>query len=333
MPETNFWFAGSHEEFAPSELMRQCLAAEHAGFDGLGCSDHFAPWFPDGQSGNAWVFLGALGEAAKLPIGTGVTPVIHRYHPGVIAQAFMTLEEMFPGRVFLGAGSGESLNEWPLGLDWPAPHEQLDRFDKGLEAIVRLWDGETVTMDGGWFALREAKLYTRAKTKPKLYVSAFGPQAARIAGKWGDGVWTMGDPETAPEVTDAYRESCAEHGREPGEVIFQSGFAWAESEEAAIDGARRWKPTQLPEVYLEDIHDPAEMQRIAEEKVSDEQFAKHGFMVGSEPDEFAERLRELQRLGPSTICLQLIGQADPLGSIRVMGEKVLPVLRRARVGR
>lgn len=332
MPDTKFWFAGSHEEFTPSELLAQCRAAEEAGFDGLGCSDHFQPWFPDGNSGNAWVFLGALGQATELPIGTGVTPVIHRYHPGVIAQAFMSLEELYPGRVFLGVGSGESLNEVPLGLDWPSPKEQLERFDRGLEAIVRLWDGETVTMDGGWFSLADAKLYTRAATRPKLYVSAFGPQAARIAGKWGDGVWTMGDPETAPEVIDAYRESCAEHGREPGEVIFQTGFAWADSEQAALDGARRWKPTQMPELYLEDIHDPADMQRRAAEEVTDEQFAKEGFIVGSDPQEFVARLREMQDLGPSVICCQLIGQADPMGSIRTMGEKVLPALRGSRAG-
>jgi coenzyme F420-dependent glucose-6-phosphate dehydrogenase len=325
------WFAGSHEEFPPSELLRQARAAEDAGFDGLGCSDHFAPWFPDGQSGNAWAYLGALGAQTKLPIGTGVTPVVHHHHPAAIAQAWMTLEELYPGRVWLGAGSGEALNEVPLGLDWPEPDEMLERFDRGLEAISRLWDGETVTMDAGWFRLKEAKLYTRAASRPKLYVSAFGPQAARIAGRWGDGVWTMGDPETAPEVIEAYRESCAEHDREPGEVIFQTGFAWAEDEQAALEGARRWKPTQMPEVYRDDIHDPTEMQRLASEQVSDEQFAKEGFLVGSDPEAFVERLREMEDLGPTVVCLQLIGQADPLGSIRVMGEQVLPALRGARV--
>jgi coenzyme F420-dependent glucose-6-phosphate dehydrogenase len=331
MSEIKYWFAGSHEEFAPSELLRQAQEAERAGFDGLGCSDHFAPWFPDGESGNAWVYLGALGAQTKLPIGTGVTPVVHHHHPGAIAQAWMSLEEMFPGRVWLGAGSGESLNEVPLGLDWPEPDEMLERFDRGLEAIVRLWDGETVTMDGGWFRLHDAKLYTRAKARPKLYVSAFGPQAARIAGKWADGVWTMGDPETAPEVIEAYRESCAEHGREPGEIIFQTGFAWASDEQAALDGARRWKPTQMPEVYRDDIHDPAQMQRLAGDQVSDEDFAKQGFIVGSDPEEAVRRLNEMAELGPTIVCLQLIGQADPIGSIRTYGEHVLPAVRRARV--
>ena len=169
---TRYWFAASTEEFTPSQMLEQARAAEAAGFDGLGVSDHFAPWFPDGQAAQAWVYLGALGQVTSRPIGT---PVLHHYHPAVIAQAFMSVEQMYPGRVWLGVGSGEALNEVPLGLEWPEPAEKLARFEKGLEAIDRLWNGETVTMDGGWFTLEKAKLYTMAPSRPKLYVSAFGP--------------------------------------------------------------------------------------------------------------------------------------------------------------
>jgi len=190
-----YWFATSTEEFTPTEMLEQAKAAERAGFDGFGTSDHFAPWFPDGQAANAWVYLGALGQVTTKPIGTSVTPIVHHYHPGVVAQAFMSLEELYPGRVFLGAGSGEAVNETPLGMDWPPYEEQRRRLETGLEAITRLWAGETVTMDAGWFKLEEAKLWTRAKTRPKLYVSAFGPQSAQLAGRYGDGLWTLGDPE------------------------------------------------------------------------------------------------------------------------------------------
>ncbi len=322
-----YWFAASHEEFSPSALLEQASEAERAGFDGIGCSDHFAPWFPDGQSGNAWVWLAAAGQLTSKPIGTGVTPVIHRYHPGVIAQAFMTLEELYPGRVFLGVGSGESLNETPLGLDWPEPAEMLDRFEQGVRAIRRLWDGETVSMNGGWFSLKDAKLYTRARSRPRLYVSAFGPQAARIAGEYGDGLWTLGDPEAAPEVIEAYREAAAEHGREPGEIILHTGMAWGESRAAVIAGARRWKPTQLDEVYRDDIHDPVQMQRLADEKLSDDEFADEGFIVSAHPGAHTQRLREIADIGASVVCCQLIGQADPIGTIRIYGDEVLPALR------
>ena len=323
----NYWFATSTEEFPPSQMLEQAKAAEAAGFEGLATSDHFAPWFPDGQATQAWVYLGALGQVTSKPIGTAVTPVVHHYHPGLIAQAFMSLEEMYPGRVFLGVGSGEALNEVPLGIDWPSPREKLSRFEQGLEAIDRLWNGETVTMDGGWFQLKEAKLYTRAESRPKMYVSAFGPQAARIAGRFGDGLWTLGDPDAAPAIVDAYRASCDEHGKEPGEIIFQTGIAWAQSDEEALAGARRWKPTQLGEVYLDDIHDPDDMQRRADEGVDDTEFAKKGFIVSSDVEEHIERIRRIESAGPTTICLQLIGGADPMGTIRIYGESVLPALR------
>jgi coenzyme F420-dependent glucose-6-phosphate dehydrogenase len=207
----------------------------------------------------------------------------------------------------------------------------LERFEAGLQAVTRLWDGETVTMDGGWFALKEAKLYTRAASRPKLYVSAFGPQAAQIAARYGDGLWTLGDPESAPEVIDAYLEARARDGREPGEIIVHSGFNLAEDEETAIASTRKWKPTQLEEVYRDDLHDPAEMLAKAEAEVSDEQFAKEGFIVSADPSEHIERIRQLEAIheATTTIVLQGIG-ADPLGSIRRYGEHVLPALRSVR---
>lgn len=326
-----YWFATSTEEFTPSEMLEQAKAAERAGFDGLGTSDHFAPWFPDGQATQAWVYLGALGQVTQSMIGTGVTPIVHHYHPGVVAQAFMSLEELYPGRVFLGAGSGESVNETPLGMDWPPYDEQRERLETGLEAITRLWNGETVTMDAGWFKLKEAKLWTRARTRPKLYVSAFGPQSAQVAARYGDGLWTLGDPEQAPAIVEAYREACDEHGREPGEIIFHAGFAWAGNERAAIEGARHWKPTQLPEVYVEDIADQEDMQRRADVQMSDEQFAREGFLISADPEAHVERIREMERAGATVICLQLIGRADPFGSIRTYGERVLPALRASPV--
>jgi coenzyme F420-dependent glucose-6-phosphate dehydrogenase len=328
---TQFWFAASTEEFPPSQMVEQARAAERAGFDGLGASDHFAPWWPDGQGSQAWVTLAAIGQHTTLPLGTGVTPIVHHYHPAVIAQAFMSMQDLYPGRVFLGAGSGEALNEVPLGVDWPAPGEMLERFEAGLQAVTRLWDGETVTMDGGWFALKEAKLYTRAASRPKLYVSAFGPQAAQIAARYGDGLWTLGDPESAPEVIDTYLEARARDGREPGEIILQSGFNLAEDEETAIASTRKWKATQLEEVYRDDLHDPAEMLAKAEAEVSDEQFAKEGFIVSADPTEHVERIRQLEAIhdATTTIVLQGIG-ADPLDSIRRYGDHVLPALRNVR---
>ena len=332
MSDTQFWFAASTEEFTPSQMLDQARAASRAGFDGIAASDHFAPWFPEGRGSQAWIFLGAAGQGTEGSLGTSVTPIVHHYHPGVVAQAFMALEDLYPGRAFLGAGSGEALNEVPLGLDWPSPGEQIERLDQGLEAITRLWAGETVTMDAGWFRLKEAKLYTRARDRPRLFVSAFGPQAAEVAARHGDGLWTLGDPEQAPEIIETYKEARGRAGKEVGEIILQSGFHLAGDEAQAIAGARKWKATQLPEVYSEDLHDPAEMERRAHEQMSDDQFAHEGFLVGADAGEHVSRLRELLELGPTVVSLQLIGDADVDGSIRRYGDEVLPALRRAGVG-
>jgi coenzyme F420-dependent glucose-6-phosphate dehydrogenase len=328
MAATQYWFSASHEMFAPSELLRQAVAAEEAGFDGAGCSDHLQPWWSGGHSGHAWVWLGAAGQATeRVAIGTGVTPPLgYRYHPVIVAQAFMTLEEMFPGRTFLGVGSGEALNEVPLGIDWPPIGEQVGRMEEALEIITRLWEGETLDYEGRFFRTKQAVLHTRAEGRPKLYVSAFGPRAARIAGRWADGVWTLADPEQAPKVIDAYRSGAEDAGREPGEVILQAGFAWAESDEQALEGARVWKATVPDEFYVEDWHDPAEMQRHTEQNVSDEEF-REGMLISSDPDVHLEKVRDIEKLGATVVCLQGMGAADPLGQIRMYGEKVLPALR------
>lgn len=323
-----FWFAASHEQFTPSELLSQAIAADVAGFDAIVCSDHFAPWWPTGQSGHAWAWLGAAGHATRCQrLGTGVTGLTHRYHPAIVAQAFMTLEELFPGRVFLGIGSGEALNEVPCGADWPSPGEQIERMDQGLDVIRRLWDGETVTADHGWFAVKEAKLYTRAQRRPDLFVSAFGPQAAAVAGKHADGVWTMADPSSAPEIVEAYREAAREHGREPGKVILHTAMAYAPDEDALMDGVRPWRGTQPPEVDTDAIGTPQEIQDVAGPKVDDDAL-REGFIISADPAEHIRRVLEIGKLEPDVINLQLIGAADPLGTLAQYEHEVLPTVRR-----
>jgi coenzyme F420-dependent glucose-6-phosphate dehydrogenase len=331
---TQFWFAASTEEFPPSQMLEQVKAADRAGFDAVGASDHFTPWFPGGQGGSAWVLLPAAGQTvADKPLFTSVTPIIHHHHPAVVAQYFMNLEELYPGRAVLGVGSGEAISEVPLGLDWPEPGEMLERFERGLEAITRLWNGETVTMDGGWFRLDGAKLYTLAEGRPRMVVSAFGPQAAAIAGQYGDGLWTLGDPESAPEVIEAYKKSCAEHGREVGDVILQAGFHLGEPEAEIIKATKKWKTTQFPEYYRDDHHDLDRMAAEAEERMSDEEFAHEGFLVSADPQEHITRIRELMAIeGATIICLQGIGDRDQVGSIRRYGEEVLPALREGAAG-
>ncbi len=322
-----YWVQLATEQFPPSELVDQGVEAERAGFDALNVSDHFQPWWEPGHSGQAWALLGAVGQATTtIGLGTGVTAPVHRYHPAVVAQFGATLQELFPGRGFLGIGSGESLNESPAGMDWPDTGEQVRRMEEALELIGRLLDGERVDHDGRFFKTKAAYLHTRGAERPPVYVSAFGPDAAGVAGRLGDGLWTIADPESVPELIDAYRGACEDAGREPGEIILQTGFSWAQDDDDALEGSRVWKATQPGEFFTDDWHDPKAMYEKAESEVSDEEFAQ-SYIIGSDPEHHAERIREVEQLGATVVCLQNGSGADPLGALRTYGERVLPALR------
>jgi coenzyme F420-dependent glucose-6-phosphate dehydrogenase len=322
----------AQEQFPPDGLLRQAVEAEAAGFDGIGTSDHLQPWWEPGESGHAWVWLGAAGHAtSKVPLGTGVTPPGPRYHPVLIAQAWATLERLFPGRPYLGFGSGESLNESPLGEDWPPVGQQIERMEEALELIHRLFSGERVTHEGRHFRTKRAYLHTRPERRPPIYVSAFGPRAAGVAGRWGDGLWTLADPERAPELIDAYRAAAEDAGREPGEILLQAGFSWAPDDQAALEGARVWKGSQPDEFYRDDWHDPQAMYEEGERQVSDEDL-KSSLIISSDPEVHVERIREVEQLGATIVVLMNDSGADPHGAIEVYGRRVLPALRGVRVG-
>ncbi len=326
-----YWIQLATEQFPPSALVEQATEAERAGFDAVNVSDHFQPWWVPGESGMAWALLGAIGQATeRVGVGTGVTAPVHRYHPAVVAQFAATMEELCPGRAFLGIGSGESLNETPCGMEWPDTAGQVARMDEALEIIDRLLDGQRLDHNGDYFRTTAAYLHTRGERRPPVYVSAFGPDAAAVAGRWGDGLWTLADPEMAPGLIDAYRSACDDAGREAGEIILQGGFSWAGDDDAALEGARVWKSTQKDEYFTADWHDPKAMYEKAEAEVSDEEL-KQAYIVGSDPDLHTERIREIEKLGATIVCLQNGSGADPLGAIRTYGDRVLPSLKNVPV--
>jgi len=326
-----YWVQLATEQYPPSALVRQAFEAERAGFDGLNVSDHYQPWWEPGHSGQAWTLLGAIGQATdRIPIGTGVTAPVHRYHPAVVAQFAATLEELFPGRAFLGIGSGESLNESPCGMDWPDTDEQVRRMEEALEIIDALLDGERVDHQGRYFRTKEAYLHTRGERRPPVYVSAFGPDAAGVAARLGDGLWTLADPESAPDLIDAYKGACEDAGEDPGEIILQTGMSWAEDDDAALEGARVWKSTLADEYFTDDWHSPRAMFDNAEREFSDEEFREQ-YVVSSDPNEHVERLREVEQLGATIVCVQNASGAAPDRALAVYGKDVLPALRGARV--
>jgi coenzyme F420-dependent glucose-6-phosphate dehydrogenase len=329
--EVAYGVALGHERFSPPELVEQAMAAEQAGFDAVCCSDHLAPWWEPrpgtpAHCGNAWVWLGAAGQATqRVSVGSAVTAIIHRYNPVVVAQQIATLETLCPGRAFLGVGSGEAMNEVPAGLEWPSMAEQLQRTEEALTIITRLLDRETVDFDGTYFRAKNARLYLDYQRRPPIYMSAFGPQAAEIAGRLADGIWTLADPQKAPPVIAAYRRAAEQAGREPGEVILQGLASWAEDDDAALEGAREWKGTLVDENYTDAVAEPSDVEAKGEQ-VSDMKFKTMG-LIGSEPDKHVRQIKVMQQMGATAIVIMNISGADPLGMIKAYGEHVLPQLR------
>jgi coenzyme F420-dependent glucose-6-phosphate dehydrogenase len=317
----------AHEQFGPDDLLRQAVEAERAGFDGMGCSDHLQPWWEGGESGNAWVWLGAAAQATERALfGTGVTPPGPRYHPALIAQAWATMEVMYPGRSYLGFGSGEALNEAPLGHGWPSAGTQIERMEEALEMIRALWDGKKLNSEGGHFGADGLFIHSLPEDRrPPIYVSAFGPKAAAVAGRQGDGLWTLADPESVPKILEAYRAAASDAGRPEGEIVLQAAFSWAPDDDAALEGARVWKGAQPKEFYTDDWHDPKAMYEHGEKQVSDEDL-REAMIISADPAEHVERIRQVEAMGATTVALMNNSGADPHAAIEVYGREVLPAL-------
>jgi coenzyme F420-dependent glucose-6-phosphate dehydrogenase len=192
--------------------------------------------------------------------------------------------------------------------------------------ISRLWAGETVDGEGRFFKTKQAKLHTLPERPPPLYVSAFHSGAAKVAARYGDGLWTLADPDSTPKLIEIYRAEREAQGKELGEIVIQESMSWAQTDDEALEGCRVWKGASPPEYYVDDWHDPRAMYEHAEEVLSDDDYKKKS-IISADPDEHVRRLKEVERLGATTLAIMNTSGADPEGAIRVYAERVLPALR------
>ena len=284
---TRYFFGASHEEFPPEALLRHAVAAERAGFDGISASDHLQPWWEPGESGHTWVWLGAAGQATeRIPLGTGVTPTGARYHPALIAQAWMTLERMFPGRPFLGIGSGEALNEVPVGDDWPSTEDQIARMDEALGYIRPPVEGRD-DHRGRPLLPAEGLQAAHAGRPPAadlgLGLRPAGRRGRRQAGRRAvDAARPRVDARGDRRLPRGARKA----GREgDGEIVFQALVSWApERRRGARAGAQvEGRPAAGP---LHRRLAPARRRctSTARREMSDEEFAQNIIAV-SDPAE------------------------------------------------
>jgi G6PDH family F420-dependent oxidoreductase len=293
-----FGLFAPHEQYDPSTLLSHAELAEREGFDSVWTSDHFHPWWhTDAHCGAAWPWLGAaLERTDSVRIGTGVTPAIGRYHPGLVAQTFATLGTMYPGRVHLTLATGEAMNEVPLGYEWPDYTERRCRLVDACEIIDRLWGGGFNDYDGHHWDLDGARLYTLPDARVPLYVAGNGPLTAEVAGRYADGFLTLADPEPyREELVPALERGAEVADRDPAAIrrIRQLPVSYAEDREQALDGADFWRGT-LAVDFDEAVADPREIERRGRD-VSRDRLAAEWGLVTTDPADIvaaAERHRE-----------------------------------------
>ncbi|WP_029150336.1 glucose-6-phosphate dehydrogenase (coenzyme-F420) [Microbacterium indicum] len=327
-------YKASAEQFGPSELLDYAVGAEENGFDSAFLSDHMQPWMHEGGHAPAALpWLGAAGQATKrMILGTSVLTPTFRYHPGVVAQAFGTLGAMFPGRMVLGVGTGEALNEVTLGQAWPESPERFQRLKEAITLIRTLWREERVTFEGNYYSVENATIYDRPAEEVPIYIGASGPAATRLAGRMADGwITTSGK---APELyTDkllpAFDDGIAKGGRERGDVdrLLEVKVSLRPGDhEKALENTRFWAPLALSPEEKTGVDDPMEMQRLAEQLPIER--AASRFIVSDDPSEHIARIQEYIDLGFTHLIFHDPG-FDQAEFLEMYGREVLPKLREA----
>ncbi len=326
-----FGYKASAEQFGPADLLRYGVLAEKAGFDSVFVSDHFQPWNHEGgHAPAAMPWLGALGaKTERIIVGTSVLTPTFRYHPAIIAQAFGTLGSLFPGRVILGVGTGEALNEVALGLAWPEVKERFARLKEAVTLIEALWSEDSVTFDGEFFRTENATIYDKPDIPVPIYIGASGPAATRLAGRMASGyITTSGKAHTLYTETllPALAEGIEKSGRSADDVdtLMEMKVSFDTDQEKALQDTRYWAPLALTAEEKMTVEDPREMQRLAD-ALPIERVASR-WIVSTDPDEHVARITEYIDLGFRHLVFHGPG-ADQERFIELYGAEILPRLR------
>lgn len=331
MTEIKFGYKASNEQFAPRELLEYGVLAEESGFDSVFISDHLQPWRHDGgHAPFAMTYLGALGSRTeRIIMGTSVLTPTFRYHPAIVAQAFATLGCLYPERVVLGMGTGESMNEVPLGIEWPDGKERFARFREAVRLIKQLWSEERVSFEGEYYRTDRATIYDRPEKQVPLYLAGSGPAATKYAGRTGDGyITTSGKaPELYTEtLLPAVKAGAEAAGRQLSDLdmMIEVKVSFDHDRDAAMEATRFWGALGLSPEQKHGVEDPVEMQRLADE-LTVEQTAKR-FIVSTDPDEHVEKIKTYIDLGFTHLVFHAPGP-DQAKFLKLYGQEILPRLR------
>jgi coenzyme F420-dependent glucose-6-phosphate dehydrogenase len=324
-------YKASAEQFGPRPLLDFAIEAERAGFDSVFTSDHFQPWrHTDGHAPFAFSWLAAAGERTDhVLLGTSVTTPTFRYHPAVVAHAFATMGCLFPGRMILGVGSGEHLNEGALGIEWPEMKERFARLREAVRLMKQLMSEQFVTFEGEYYHTRNATIYDLPDEPVPIYIAASGPQVAKYAGREGDGfICTSGKGmELYSDVLlPAFAEGVAASNRDPGSIekMIEVKVSFDSDRARAMEDTKIWAALALSGEEKAGIDDPREMERRAK---GVEDVAHRRWLVSDDPEEHIEQLRPYVELGFTHLVFHGPGD-DQSRFIRLYGSEILPRIRK-----
>ena len=327
-------YKASAEQFSPSELLDYSCLAEAVGFDSVFISDHFQPWkHTGGHAPYSFSWLGALGaKTTRVVMGTSVVTPTFRYHPSIVAQAMGTLGVMFPDRVVLGIGTGESLNEVPaLGIKWPGFKERQGRLRESVELMKRLWREDRVSYEGQFYRTENATIYDKPARPVPIYIAASGPTAATMAGELAEGFIC-----TSGKGAELYRETLLPNvatglkasGRAADAIdrMIEIKVSFDTDRRRALEDTRHWAALALSADEKMSVKDPMEMERLADALPLER--AASRWIVSNDPDEQIEKIRPYVELGFRHLVFHGPGP-DQKRFLKLYAERVLPKLRAA----
>jgi coenzyme F420-dependent glucose-6-phosphate dehydrogenase len=324
---TQIGYAAMLEQFHPNDVLPYCQLAESNGFSGVMAADHFQPWIPQqGQAAYVWNVMTAIAERTRGDVGPGVTCPSFRVHPAVVAHASATLAAMYPGRHWLGLGSGEALNEHIVAGYWPEAPERIARMFEAIEIIQKLFSGKDVKHDGRYFKLETTRLWTLPDVPPPIYVATAGPLTAKRTGRLCDGIITVGAPlEKIAGLFGKFEEGAREVGKDPATMprILQLHLSWAPTDEEAMVNALTEWPNGGMKFPKADIRSPLDFEQMAK-LVRPEDFQGR-MLISADPDAHRKEIQRFVDLGIDRLYLHNVGRNQEEW-LRVFGTEVLPKL-------
>jgi coenzyme F420-dependent glucose-6-phosphate dehydrogenase len=333
-----YWAA--HEQYSMGDLLRYVVEAEKYGFKTTMTSDHFHPWWHDDAYGNfVWVWIAAAAERTKnMQFITGVTAPIYRYHPAIIAQAFASLDILYPSRIGLGLGTGESMNEVPLGFDWPSQKVRLGKVIEAAQIIDRLWyperpnDPGSIKTDGfvhfrgEYFLIRNAKLYSQPASRIPIFIAASGPQSAKAAAKYSDGLITFLKAKESQKIIEVFDKSIKDNPEAKNmnskEKIVEYKVSYSDDYEKALDSSKFWSATLLNNAFNTNISDPRQLEHQAKAQVSNKML-KESIEITTSIEDCFKSIEEYFTVGFTRVYVHSTSP-DEMKFIREFGKKILP---------